>query len=196
MRFNMDHKTQSSAYFGAEVVRPGGLAQAIAFKNFYELECFDKDGNLKWRETFENIVVNTGLNDILNRYWKGSSYTAAHYVGLLDAAVSPIAFAAADDEDTHTGWTEVTAYSEAVRQTLTLGTVSSQSVSNTASKASFSINGTANVEGAFISTSSDKTPASPIGGILIAAGAFTGGAKSVGNGDTLNVTVTLTAASA
>ena len=93
----------------------------------------------------------------------------------------------------HAGWTEVTAYSESVRQTLTLGTVSSQSVDNSASKAVYSINGTATVGGIFVTTDSTKSGTS---GTLYGGGAFTGGDKSVGSGDTLNVTVTLTAASA
>lgn len=190
----MNHDTGHGAEFGAELQRGGGVAGAVRFKNTYDLECFDKDGKLKWRETIENLVVNVGLNEILDKFWKGSSYTAAHYVGLLDAATSPISIAAGDTDTVHAGWTEITAYSEGARQTLTLGTVSSQSVDNSASKASFSINGTANIEGAFISTDNTKGGSSPEG-TLIAAGQFSGGAKSVSNGDTLNVTVTLTASS-
>jgi hypothetical protein len=92
----------------------------------------------------------------------------------------------------HSGWVEIADYSESVRQTLTLGTVSAKSVSNTASKAVFSINGTATVGGAFVVTNSTKSGST---GTLVGAGAFTGGDKSVGSGDTLNVTVTLTASS-
>lgn len=93
----------------------------------------------------------------------------------------------------HAGWTEIQDYSEGVRQTLTLGTVSSQSVSNSASKAVFSINGTATVGGAGICTNSTKGGTS---GTLYGAGAFTGGNRSVISGDTLNVTITCTAAAA
>ena len=162
----------------------------LAFKNIYHFECFDSEGNLKWEETVKNLVVNVGLDDILDKYYKGSTYTAAHYVGLVSATPT---IAAADTMASHAGWTEIADYSESVRQTLTLGTVSSQSVSNTASKAVFSINGTASVGGAFVTTNDTKSGTT---GTLVGAAAFTTGNRSVLSGDTLNVTVTLSAAAA
>lgn len=159
----------------------------LSFSNYYKVECYDKDGNLKWVDGGYNIIVNTGLDDILDKYYKGSSYTAAHYVGLTDGTPT---VAAGDTMSSHAGWAEVTAYSESVRQTLTLGTVSSQSVDNSASKAAYSINGTATVGGFFLTTNNTKSGTT---GTLVGAVAFTGGDKSVANGDTLNVTATLTA---
>lgn len=159
-------------------------------KNVYTIECYGPDGKLKWRDITQNIIPNVGLDDILDKYYKGSAYTAAFYVGLTDGTPTT---AAADTMSSHAGWTEVTAYSEGARQTLTLGTVASQSVDNSASKAAFSINGTATVGGAFISTDNTKGGTT---GILAGVAAFTGGDRSVANGDTLNVTVTLTQASA
>lgn len=153
----------------------------------YVIECFGADGKLKWREAFDNLVVNEGLNDSLDKHFKGSSYTAAWYVGLT--AGSPT-FAAGDTMSSHAGWTESTIYSESVRQTLTLGTVASQSVSNSASKAAFSINGSGTVGGAFVVTNSTKSGTT---GTLYGGGAFSGGNRSVASGDTLNVTITLSA---
>lgn len=154
----------------------------------YVVECLDKFGNVKWVDEFDNTVVTEGLNDSLDKHFKASGYTAAWYVGLTDGTPS---FAAGDDLTTHAGWAEVTDYSEGSRQTLTLGSVSGGSVDNSASKASFSINGSATVGGAFICTAATGTS-----GILYGGAAFTGGDRSVANGDTLNVTVTLTAATA
>lgn len=165
------------------------MKELMQIANYYHIECFDSDGKLKWEEKFKNLVVNEGLDEILDKFWKGSAYTAVHYVGLTDGTPT---VAAGDTMASHAGWAEVTAYSEAARQTLTLGTVASQSVDNSASKASFSINGTATTGGCFISTDNTKGGTS---GILIAAAAFTGGDKSVVSGDTVNVTVTLTASS-
>ena len=115
------------------------------------VECFDKYGNLKWDDRFKNLVVNTGLDDILDKYWKGSGYTAAFYVGLIDASPT---IAAADTMASHAGWAELSAiYDEAGRQALTLGTVASQAVDNSASKAQFAINtDSQSIGGAFIST--------------------------------------------
>jgi len=159
-------------------------------RNFYVVECFAPDGRLRWREEIENTVVNVGLDDILDKYFKGSAYTAAHYVGLTDGTPT---IAAADTMASHAGWAEVTGYSESVRQTLTLGTVASQSVDNSASKASYSINATVTVGGVFVTTDNTKSGTS---GTLYGVAAFTGGDRSAVSGDTINVTVTLTQASA
>ena len=58
----------------------------------YRVECHDKDGNMKWVEEFDNLVVTAGLNDSLDKHFKGSTYTAAWYVGITAATPS---FAAA-----------------------------------------------------------------------------------------------------
>ncbi|MCC8946006.1 hypothetical protein H8A97_13075 [Bradyrhizobium sp. Arg62] len=157
----------------------------IRMKSTYRFECFDADGNLKWEETVDNLVVNVGLNDLLSNYFKGSSYTAAFYVGLKDAGT----VAAGDTMSSHSGWTEDTSYSNSTRPALTLGSVSGQSVDNSASKAVFTINGTATIAGAFVTTSSTKGGTT---GVLYGAADF-GAARSVLSGDTLNLTVTLTA---
>ena len=145
-------------------------------------------GDVRWSDAYQNLIVNVGLDDYLDKYSKGSSYTAAHYVGLASSSPTP---AASDTMSSHGGWTESTSYSESTRQAFTPGSVSSQSVSNSASKAAFSINGTVTVGGAFLTTNSTKSGTT---GTLVAAGAFTGGNKSLQSGDTLNVQATFTQA--
>lgn len=167
---------------------PNDFTETRVLRNFFFVECVSPTGEIKWTDSFHNLVVNVGLDDSLDKHLKGSAYTAAWYVGLTDATPT---VAAADTMASHAGWTEDQTYSEGVRQTLTLGTVSGQSVDNSASKASYSINGTTTIGGAFVTTDNTKGGTS---GILYGAGAFTGGNRAVDNGDTLNVTVTLTAA--
>lgn len=180
----------AAATFGAQLIARCMLRENFGIHQQYRVECFGPDGQLKWVETIDNIVVNVGLDDILDKYYKGSTYTASHFVGLTDGTPT---VAAADTMASHVGWAEVhTEYSEATRPALTLGTVSGQSVDNSASKATYSITGTATVGGAFVTTDSTKNGA---GGTLVGVGAFTGGDKAVANLDTLNVTVTLTASS-
>lgn len=140
-----------------------------------------------WVEEFDNLVTTAGLNDSLDKHFKGSSYTAAWYVGLTQGSPT---FNAADTAASHSGWTESTAYSESVRQTLTLGSVSAGSVDNSASKAVFSINATATVGGAFVTTLNTKSGST---GVLYGGGAFSGGNRSLLNGDSLSITITLTA---
>lgn len=157
-------------------------------ENHWVFEAYGPDGKIKWREEFYNLVTTVGLNDSLDKHLKGSSYTAAWYVGLTGNTPS---FASGDTMSSHAGWSEVTAYSESVRQTLTLGTVSGGSVDNSASKATFTVNanGTA-IGGGFIVSNSTKSGTT---GTLYGGGAFTAGNKTLDNGDSLAVTVTLTA---
>lgn len=132
----------------------------------------------KWRETIQNLVTTEGKNDILDKYFKGSSYTAAWYLGLAGAGTK----AAADTLASHSGWTESTPYS-GNRPAITFGTTSSGS--NTATAVSYSINATATVAGAFLSSVNTGTS-----GKLYSAGDFAA-SRGVASGDTLNVTPTV-----
>lgn len=153
----------------------------------YDIECVGADGQVKWRESIDNLVVTAGKNDLLTNYFKGSSYTAAFFVGLVDNA-SFSAIAAGDTAASHAGWLDAVPYSNATRPALTLGTASAGSIDNSASKASFTINATATLNGAFCITNSTKSGTT---GVLYSASSF-GSTRSVINGDTVNVQVTLT----
>lgn len=152
----------------------------LAIEHTYVFEAFDKDGRLKWREEVKNLVVTEGRNDVLDKYYKGSAYSAAHYLGLKGAGT----IAAADTMASHAGWAEVTDYSQGARQTLSWGTASSGSLA--ASAATFSINATVTVAGGFVTTNSTKGGTT---GTLVGATDFAA-SRSLISGDTLNVTVT------
>lgn len=183
----MKENANASMQVGAGASANPSLREQVGVKTHYRIEAFDRHGRRKWVEEFDNLVVNEGLDDLLSKYFKGSGYTAAHYVGLTDG--SPTA-AAGDTLASHAGWSEVTDYDEAARPDLTLGSVSSQSVDNSASKASFTINASVTIGGAFVATDNTKGGTT---GTLYGIGAFSAD-RSLGSGDTLNVTVTLTAA--
>lgn len=154
--------------------------------SLYKFECFDADGALKWSEDRHNLVTTVGLNDSLTKHFKASAYTAAWFVGLTTGTPT---FNAADTAASHSGWTESTIYSESVRQTLTLGTASAGSIDNSASKAVFTINGTGTIGGAFVISDSAKSGTT---GILYGEAVLSSN-RSVVSGDTLTITVTLTA---
>ena len=160
----------------------------IGLKNTWDVVCYDSDGQEKWREINKNLVTTEGLNHVLSIVLDAGTQITAWYVGLAGAGTK----AAADTMASHSGWAVVADYSESVRQTLTLGTAAAGSIDNSASKATFSINGTATVAGAFITSSNTK---SGTAGTLYGVVDF-GSSRSVVSGDTLTVTVTLTAASA
>ena len=155
----------------------------------YEIVCKDPEGNVKWIERNHNIVTTAGLNDVIDVYLRNQTQTASWFVGLTDGTPT---VAAGDTMSSHAGWTEVTAYDESVRQTLTLAAASSGSASNSASVATFTIStNSTTIGGAFITSDSTKSGTS---GTLFSVAAFTGGDKSADDGDTLEVTATITAA--
>ena len=90
----------------------------------------------------------------------------------------------------HSSWSEITSFSESNRPTLTLGTVASKSVDNSASKALFTQTATTSIVGAFLATNNTKGGTA---GTLYGAVDFSS-PQSVVSGDVLLVTVTLTAA--
>jgi hypothetical protein len=185
-----NHTQENDISVQGNVIANNNILTGIKHSTHYKIEAFDKDGNLKWEEDFHNLVVTAGLNDSLDKHFKGSSYTAAWYVGLINGSPT---IDAGDTMASHAGWTEVTAYSETNRQTLTLGAVSGGSVNNSASKAVFSINANSTViGGAFVVTVNTKGGST---GTLYGAGEFSAN-RTLDNGDTLNVTITLTAAAA
>lgn len=185
------NKEQSKAgdTVAATLTRTLGAVEAARAGGVYHIECRDKDGNLKWTAESHNLVVNVGLQDMNAKYFTGSSYTAAWYIGLYGAGASNTP-AASDTMSSHAGWTEVTDYSQSTRPACTFGvpTTADPSVAtNSASPASFSINGTTTVGGAFLTSNSTKGGTT---GTLFSASDFTGGDRSVVSGDTLTVTYT------
>lgn len=185
----LDNNAKSSDAVAVAVVSNKGSEAAVRAGGVFVVECFDKDGNLKWREENHNLVVNVGLQDMNAKYFTGSSYTAAWYLGLYGSG-STNNPAASDTMSSHAGWTEVTAYSQSTRPACTFGvpTTADPSVAtNSASPASYSINGTTTVGGAFLTSNNTKGGTT---GTLFSAGDFTGGDRSVVSGDTLTVTYT------
>jgi hypothetical protein len=178
----------------ALVEQNGGLADSAKASGVYHIQCHDKDGNLKWEAESKNLVVNVGLQDMNAKYFTGSAYTAAWYLGLYGAGASNTP-AAGDTMSSHAGWTENTTYSNATRPACTFGvpTTANPSVAtNSASPASFSINGTTTVGGAFLVSNSTKGGST---GTLYSAADFSApGDRSVVSGDTLTVTYTLSLA--
>lgn len=185
------HEREAKLVAAAGATAGAEMSAGMRLAVHYRVEARDPQGNLKWVEEFDNLVVNVGLDDSLDKHLKGSAYTAAWYVLLTDGTPT---VAAGDTMASHAGWTEVTAYDEANRPTLTLGSVSGQSVDNGASKAVFTISSNnTTMGGCGVVTDNTKGGSS---GTLYGAGAFTAADKTLDDDDVLNVTVTLTAAAA
>jgi hypothetical protein len=173
---------------GASVASQTGTNEGTRGGGVYTMQCFDKAGNLKWEAKSENLVVNAGLKDMNDKYFTGSGYTATWFIGLYGAAASNNP-AAGDTAASHAGWVEVTAYSQAARPSAVFAaatTADPSVISNTASPAVYSINGTTTVGGAFLISNSTKGGTT---GVLFSAADFQSpGDRSVASGDTINVT--------
>ena len=156
----------------------------IGLANFWKVTCLDKDGNIKWEEDNKNIIVTAGLNHILDVQFHATTQVTAWYIGLKGAG-TPVA---ADTMASHGSWAELTGYA-GNRKEWTEGAASAGSMTNSSS-VDFTINATATVAGAFLNTAATGTSGTLYGVVDFSS------SRAVIDGDTLQVTVTVTAASA
>jgi hypothetical protein len=184
-----NEKALSGDAAAAGLVAKTGFNEKIQAGGVFHVQCLDKDGNLKWADRMHNLVVNEGLQDMNTQYFKGSTYDAAFFLGLITGPGSGTSYAAADTLASHAGWTEYTDYSGA-RKAVTFGTATTADpsvISNSASPSSFTISGAGGVvAGAFLCTVDSGTS-----GVLFSEADFQSpGDRTVVAGDTLNVTYT------
>jgi hypothetical protein len=182
-------KAHSGDAASAGLVAKTGFSASAKGGGVYHVQCLDKDGNLKWEDSMHNLVVNEGLQNMNTQYFKGSTYTAAFFLGLVTGPGSGTTYAAADTLASHAGWTEFTDYSGS-RKSVTFGTATTADpsvISNSASPSSFTISGAGGVvAGAFLCTVASGTS-----GVLFSEADFQSpGDRTVVSGDTLNVTYT------
>ena len=183
-------KAKSSDWVNTALAKAGSADNKLRAGGIFTVSCRDKEGNLKWESKSKNLVVNVGLADMNTKYFTGTTYTAAWYIGIYGPASSNNP-SSSDTMASHAGWTEVTAYTNATRPVATFGaatTADPSVIANSASPAQFLINASANVGGAFL-TSGDLPGGTS--GILFSASDFQApGDRVVQNGDTLNVVYT------
>lgn len=183
----MQEKLSAVAFAAALVSGVASMSEQCHAEGVYTATCYDADGNVKWSDTFENTVTIAGKNDALDKYFAGSAYTAAFYLGLI-SSVSYSTIVAADTMASHAGWTEAgatnaPAYSQGARPTTAWSSASAGAKALSASL-TFSITSTGTLKGAFLTTVSTKDGTT---GVLYSAGLFTGGDKAVGSGDSVSV---------
>lgn len=145
---------------------------------------------VKWNDTIHNIVTTVGKNDMLDKYLAGSSYTAAIVMGLKGTGTAVIA----DTQASHASWLEqglANAPTYTGNRPAPSLSAASSGVKSTSAAVSFAITSSGTVFGCFINASGSSTKDNTTG-VLFSAGDFTGGSKAVTNGDTLNVTYSMT----
>jgi len=151
----------------------------------------DVAGNIKWRDVAKNLVVDVGLQAVLDQLFATAPQFGTPYVGLM--ATTPVP-ADVDTISVHAGWTEFEDYSGLYRITYT-DVRTAETVSNTAAPAVFTIDTNASViGGAFIVF--DGVDIGGASGTLLCAAAFSAGDRTLDDTDTLTITYELTAADA
>lgn len=150
---------------------------------YFDFVCKGPDGKIKWVERSKNLVTNVGLNHILDVVFHGTTPVSPWYVGLKGTGSE----AAGDTLASHAGWSEITDYT-GDRKAYDEAAASSQSITNSASVATFAINATVTIAGAFLCSVATTTT-----GVLICVADFSA-SRSMSSGDTLEVTYTISAA--
>jgi len=126
------------------------------------------------------------LQDMNNKYFAGSGYTAAWYVGLVNGTSASTTFSGGDTLVSHAGWDENSSY-VGNRKAATFGAATladPSNINNASSTASFTMNANATIAGAFLANVATGTS-----GLLFSVSDFQApGDRTVVSGDVLNVT--------
>ena len=178
--------------------------EILGVEGHYIVTCRDKDGNLKWEESFPNLVNEGGKELMFNTLLRTTTTytTVGPYLGLISGSSPTFA---ADDTLLTKSWTEFTNYTvsgSSVRGTAVFsaatstGTTPTNVTTCTASAITYTITGAGGtVGGCFLVTGpSASSTQNSTAGVLYSAGAFAV-AKITTAGDTVAVTYSTTATS-
>jgi hypothetical protein len=187
------------------VLNAGAKAnETLGIEGHYHVECRDKDGNIKWSETFANLVNAIGKELMLNTLLRTTSTytTTGMFLGLVSGA-SPTFGTGSDTMTSHAGWTEFSNYTvggSAVRGTPTFsaatstGSTPSNVTTCAAAAITYTITGAGGTVGGCFLVIGGTSAFGNTTGTLYSAGAFAT-AKITTAGDTVSVTYSTTATS-
>lgn len=178
----------------ATVLRGSGMSEGNGIHGEYSIKCIDINGKLKWEDSIDNLITNAGANLMLDTMFGGSQNTT-YFLGLI-SSVGGSTIVAADTMASHSGWTEAgdetnlpqwSTPDANARATITWSDANARAKA-ISSTANFTIWAAGTVIGCFIVTGSGAVSThGSTAGTLYSAGAFSGGNKAVGIGDTLQV---------
>jgi hypothetical protein len=189
-------KCNAFAKGDAQILRNSINNEALKLKGKYIAKCFDKDGNLKWEDTIDNVVTDVGANQLLDSAF-GSGPIAGPYLGLISSVGYSTPPAVGNTMSSHSGWNEAgngvnypnwSTPASNGRGTVTFAAASGRSKALSAAISFVIATNGGTVKGCFIvfgtgavSTNNNTS------GVLYSAGLFTGGDKVVAIADTLQV---------
>jgi len=162
----------------------------IGIGSVWTTECF-RSGKLLWTEIVHNVMTDEGLTEMLEIMFHSGTQLTAWYVGIFEDNYTPLI----TNVYATPGFTESTAYDESVRQTFVPAAAAAKSITNAASKATFTMNATKTIYGGFLvagGTDADTKADAAGGGILMCSAQFDT-SKAVVSADVLKVTVTISA---
>jgi hypothetical protein len=175
--------------------------------DYFEVECYDADGNFKWKETIKNLVTNEGLEHVLDVVFKNGTNYTSWYVGLKNDDGTPLGTDAAGQLPGGTmNWTEHENYTDTnnsdnattrpvMNVTAGITGTTTKELSNSGNVAIFKLTSPANdVGGVFVTDGITKGSASGAN-ILYGVGNFAAAKTGLEVNDSLNVTVTFQATS-
>jgi hypothetical protein len=192
----------------ASVTRGANHNETLGIQGWYDVKCYDSEGNLKWEDKAPNLVTAVGKQALFDFYFgatgtAGGTASGANYLGLAGGAGT---YTAADTMASHAGWTEVglanaptyTGNRQSINWTAasSTGTSPSNVTTKTGGAITFAMTSSGTVNGCFINSGATASATKDTTtGVLYSAGNFTGGSKTVANGDSLAVTYSTTATS-
>lgn len=146
-----------------------------------------RDGKLIWKDKTHNIVTNEGLDRILDVMFNAATQTTTWYVGIVETDTAEAAGMTYDVPV----FTESTAYDEATRPEYEEAASSSQSITNSANKATFTISGTKTMYGAALFSINTKGDHAPGANNVLYCYAKFGTSRAVIDNDVINATYTV-----
>ncbi len=194
------YKAKFGDKFDARVIRRDGLSGLYLVESLWTVEHLRRKAKgalYHWENVIppdvsHNVCTDEGLNALLDIMFHGSSQITSWYVLIFESDTTP----AAGTTYATPVFTESTAYDEANRPAYDEAAASSKSITNSASKATFTMNDTKTIYGgALVGGGSAPSTKGDVagGGTLYCASKF-GSSKSVVDDDVLKVTVSITAA--
>ncbi|WP_419663248.1 uncharacterized protein Dvar_36410 [Desulfosarcina variabilis str. Montpellier] len=165
-----------------------GLRQKIKIGSVWHVEHWRK-GVMLTERVVENLCPDEFINHVLDVALSGGSQITTWYLALFSNNHTPVA----SNTYASPGYTEATGYDETVRQTWQEGGVSSKTITNSANKATFTMDGTdTTIYGCSLVSNSVKGDTVG-GGILGPVAQFSAGAiTGIVDADVIKVYMTVT----
>ena len=182
------------------ILRGSNISELLHAKGKYFARCFDKDGNLKWEDTIDNVVTDVGANQLLDSAF-GAGPVAGPFLGLISSVGYTGIPVTGDIMTSHASgghvWNEAgngsnypnwsTPASNA-RASMTFSGATGRAKALTSSISFVIATNAGTVKGCFVVFGSGAVATNnSTAGVLYSAGVFSAGDKVLGIGDTLQV---------